>query len=221
LPWSSEFQKIRRRNPCSPLPVHVLAFPSIKRTQSKRPDPYVSSNSALDSESDGSQPIKLSNNPAAVASKRLRMRKRTHDDEHLPLLQAGNVHLDQHTAGASNTAGASDTVGTSNIASANNIASASDIVGASDAAGTNAFPTTIALQGANTTPSTCASAGTNFGLGANGSVGTIQPIVATYSVTPRDNLRMLDIRSNLGVFGTAPVLPASETALCGSKTVAM
>jgi hypothetical protein len=32
---------------------------------------------------------------------------------------------------------------------------------------------------------------------------------------------MLDIRSNLGVFGTAPVLPASETALCGSKTVAM
>jgi hypothetical protein len=30
--------------------------------------------------------MKLSNNPLAVASKRLRMKKRTQDDEHLPLL---------------------------------------------------------------------------------------------------------------------------------------
>jgi hypothetical protein len=57
--------------------------------------------------------MKLSNNPATVASRRLQMRKRTQDDKHLPLLQADNVHLGQHTAGASNMAGTSGSAGAS------------------------------------------------------------------------------------------------------------
>jgi hypothetical protein len=87
--------------------------------------------------------------------------------------------------------------------------------------GANAFPAAIALQGANTTLSARALAGANFSPGANESVGVIQPIVATYPITPRDNLRMLEIRSNLGAFGTTPVPLALETALYGSNTVAM
>jgi hypothetical protein len=136
---------------------------SIKRTQRDRLDPYVSNDSSPNSNSDGSQPMKLSNNPTAVASRRLRMRKRTRDGEQLPLLQAVDVHLDQHIASASNTASAVDTaglsnisgtsniVGASNIASTSNISGASSIVGTSDAAGTsnlvgaNSFPAVVAL----------------------------------------------------------------------------
>jgi hypothetical protein len=75
--------------------------------------------------------MKLSNNLAAIASRRLQMRKRTWDDEYLPLLQASDVHLYQHTAGAS------DTMGTSEIAYASNI------MDASNAAGANAFLATV------------------------------------------------------------------------------
>jgi hypothetical protein len=158
---------------------------SVKRTVPEKIDPYVSSDSSLDSDSDGSQPMRLSNNPAAVASRRLRMRKRTRDNEHLPLLQAGDVHLGQHTAGASG------------------------IVDASNSAGANAFLLVVALLGANITPGAGGSAGANFTLGTSGSIGTIQATSATYPGTPWDNLRMLEIRSNLGVFASDP--PDLET----------
>jgi hypothetical protein len=65
------------------------------------------SDSDPNSDSDGSQPLKLSNNPAVVASRRLRMRKRGRDDEQLPLLHPPNLNVVSHIPGASNTAGAS------------------------------------------------------------------------------------------------------------------
>jgi hypothetical protein len=157
------------------IPQGVLKFPegglSVRRTIPEKADPYVSSDLFPNSDSDGSQPMKLSNNPTAVASKRLRMRKRTRDDEHLPLLQAGDVHLDQHTASTSNTAGVSG------------------------------------------------SGGANVTSGTSGSGGAIQPISATYPRIPRDNLRMMEIRSNLGAFAPAP--PVLETGLYGSNIVAV
>jgi hypothetical protein len=55
----------------------VLKFPegglSIKKTQPEKQDPYLSSDSSPDSDSDGSQPLKLSNNLAIVESRRLQM----------------------------------------------------------------------------------------------------------------------------------------------------
>jgi hypothetical protein len=58
----------------------VLKFPggglSIRRTQVEKPEEYETSDSDPDIDSDGSQPLKLSNNPAAVASRRLWMRKK-------------------------------------------------------------------------------------------------------------------------------------------------
>jgi hypothetical protein len=173
------------------------------------------------------------------------MRKRTRDDEHLPLLQAGDVHLDQQLAGASNTAGTSNVTGASNdnyeqhreceqrrgheqhsgrdIAGVSNIAGTSDIagvsgaVGASNSAGTNTFPLAVAPLGANIMPGTSGSAGANFTLGTSGSVGAIQANFATYPGTPWDNLRMLEIRSNLGAYASDPLV--SEMGLCGSNTV--
>jgi hypothetical protein len=65
------------------------------------------SDSDPNSDSDGSQPLKLSNNPAVVASRRLRMRKRGRDDVQLPLLHPPNLNVVSHIPGASNTAGAS------------------------------------------------------------------------------------------------------------------
>jgi hypothetical protein len=58
------------------IPWGVLKFPyrglSIKRTQPEKQDPYVSSDSSPDSDSNrGSQPMKMSNNLAAIASRRL------------------------------------------------------------------------------------------------------------------------------------------------------
>jgi hypothetical protein len=96
-----------------------LKFPggglSIRRTQVEKADPYETSNSSPDSDSDGSQSSKLSNNPTAVASRRLRMRKRGHDDEQLPLLHPPHLYMVPHIPGMSNTAGASnsDAVGAS------------------------------------------------------------------------------------------------------------
>jgi hypothetical protein len=59
------------------IPRGVLKFPgdglSIKRTVPEKTDPYVSSDSSPDNDSDRSQPMRLSNNPAAVASRRLRI----------------------------------------------------------------------------------------------------------------------------------------------------
>jgi hypothetical protein len=163
--------------------------------------------------------MKLSNNPAAVASRRLRMKKRTRDDEHLPLLQAGVVHLGQLIAGTSNKAGASGAAGVSNVAGASDIAGTSDIIGASNSAGTNAFLLAVALLGANIMPSVGGTTGANFTLDASGSVGAIQAISATYPGTPQDNLKMLEIRSNLGAFASNP--PNLERGLCGSNTIAL
>jgi hypothetical protein len=58
-------------------------------TPSGKMDAYVYSGSSPDSDFDGSQPLKLSNNPAAVASKRLQIKKRTHDDICLPSYRRG------------------------------------------------------------------------------------------------------------------------------------
>jgi hypothetical protein len=153
--------------------------------------------------------MKLLNNPAAVASRRLRMRKRTRDDEHLPLLQAGDVHLGQHTVGASNTANTSGAVGSSNVMDASNIVGASDVVDTSNLVGANTFPLAIAFPGPNITPGTSGSTSANFTLGTCGSFGSIQAISAMYLGTPWDNLRMLEIRLNLGAF--APDPPILET----------
>jgi hypothetical protein len=46
------------------------------RTQVEKPEDYETSDSDPNSDSDGSQLLKLSDNSAAVASRRLRMRKR-------------------------------------------------------------------------------------------------------------------------------------------------
>jgi hypothetical protein len=131
--------------------------------------------------------MKLSNNPTAVASRRLQMIKRTRDDKHLPFLQAGDVHLGQHTTGAR------------------------DAVGSSNLAGANTFPLAVALPGAS------GSAGANFTSGVSGSIGAIQAISAMYLGTPWENLRILEIMSNLGAF--APDPPVLKTGLCGSNTV--
>jgi hypothetical protein len=119
------------------IPRGVLKFSggglSIRRTQVEKPDEYETSDSDPDSDSDGSQPLKLSNNPAAVASRRLRMRKRGRDDEQLPLLHPPHLNVVPHTPGASNTAGAINTAGVINTAGAINMegASSSDAAGAS------------------------------------------------------------------------------------------
>jgi hypothetical protein len=112
------------------IPRDVLKFLggglSIRRTQVEKPEDYETSDSDPNSDSDGSQPLKLSNNPAAVASRRLRMRKRGHDDGQLPLLHPPHLNVVPHISGASNTAGAINTAGTINTAGA----SSSDAAGA-------------------------------------------------------------------------------------------
>jgi hypothetical protein len=62
------------------------------------------------------------------------------------------------------------------------------------------------------------SAGVDNNPGPNRSAGVNQPFSKAYLENPRNNLRMLEIRTNMDAFGT-PLLP--KTALCGSKTVAM
>jgi hypothetical protein len=120
-------------------------------------DTYVSSNSSTDDGSDGSQPLKLSNNPVAVASRRLWFKKRTQDDEHVPLHQNATIYLAprivgmSHTTGASHIMGASNTAGTSNTSRANT----------SLAAATH--------MDANTTIGAGALVGANINLGAKGS----------------------------------------------------
>jgi hypothetical protein len=169
----------------------------MKRTQPEKPDPYVSSDSSPNSNSDRSQPLKLSNNPAVVAFRRLWRRKRTNNDEQLPLLHLANLYVVPH------------------------IASPSHMAGESNIAGTNEILVALALQGTSTTASTRASAGADYNLGANGSANANQPFAVTYPENPHDNLRMLEIKSNMDAFGTPPVPPASQMALCGSNTVAM
>ena len=87
----------------------------MKRSQPEKLDPYVSSDSSLDNDFDGSQPLKLSNNPLVVAFRRLRMRKRTHNDEQLLLLHLANLHMVPYIAGTSHMASASNTVGAKGI----------------------------------------------------------------------------------------------------------
>jgi hypothetical protein len=102
----------------------------------EKADPYETSDSFPNSDSDGSQPLKLSNNLTAVASRRLRMRKRGHDDEQLPPLHPPHLHVVPHIPSASNTAGAS------------NPASASNTSGACNAVGAGGMLLSLALQGA-------------------------------------------------------------------------
>jgi hypothetical protein len=78
------------------------------RTQVEKPEDYETSDSDPDSDSNGSQPLKLSNNPAAVASRRLRMIKRGRDDGQLPLLHPPHLNVVPHILGVSNMAGASN-----------------------------------------------------------------------------------------------------------------
>jgi hypothetical protein len=159
-------------------------------------DPYETSDSSPDSNSNGSQPLKLSNNPATVASRRLRMRKRGRNDEQLPPLHPPHLHMVPHVSGASNT------VGTSNIAGASNTPSASIIASTNDTAGVGGMLLALALQGSRNMAGTRASAGTDNNPGASGSVGANQPFPTAYLGNPCDNLRMLEIRANMDAFGT-------------------
>jgi hypothetical protein len=68
---------------------------------------------------------------------------------------------------------------------------------------------------------THASAGANYNPGTSESPSAIQPFVVTYPMTLRNNLRTLEIKSNLDAFGSAPILLALQMALYGSNTVAM
>jgi hypothetical protein len=174
----------------------------------EKPEDYETSDSDPDSDFNGSQPLKLSNNPAAFASRRLRMRKREHDDEQLPLFHPPHLNVVPHIPRASNTAGAINTAGTSS----------------SDAAGASGMLLALALQGAKN----MAGADNNLGasetsgadnnLGASESAGANQPFLTAYPGNPRDNLRMLEIKANMDAFATPPV---PERALCGSNTVAL
>jgi hypothetical protein len=102
---------------------------------------------------------------------------------------------------------------------ASNIIGVSVAMGASNSTGANAFPLAVALLGANITPGASGSGGANVTSGLSSSGGAIQPIAATYLGTPRDNLRMMEIRSNHGAFVPDPLV--SETGLYGSNTVAV
>jgi hypothetical protein len=157
----------------------------------EKPEDYETSDSDPNSDSDGSQPLKLSNNPAAIVSRRLRMRKRGHDDGQLPLLHPPHLNVVPHILGAINTAGSSS----------------------SDVAGAGGRLLALALQGARNM------AGTDNNPSASGMSGTDNnPFFTTYPGNPRDNLRMLEIRANMDAFATPP-LP--ERALCGSNTIAL
>jgi hypothetical protein len=157
----------------------------------EKPEDYETSNSDHDNDSDGSQPLKLSNNLGAIASRRLRMRKRGRDDEQLPLLHPPHLNVVPHIPGARNTAGASS----------------------NDAAGACGMLLALTFQGARN----MAGADNNPGASRSASADN-NPFLTTYPRNPRDNLRMLEIRANMDAFATPP-LP--ERALCGSNTVAL
>jgi hypothetical protein len=143
------------------------------------------------------------------------MRKRARDDEQLPSLHIADVQLGPHIGSASNIVGTSSTVSTSNVAGMRDIAGASNIVGAFT------LPVAVALQGASTTLGARASTCANFNPGTIGSASTIQPLATMYLLTPRNNLRMLEIWSNMEAFGTLPVPSASQTSLCGRNTITL
>jgi hypothetical protein len=168
----------------------------------EKADEYKTSDFDPDNDSDGSQPLKLSNNPAAVASRRLRMRKRGCDDEQLPFLHPPHLHVVPYISGASNTVGAINTTGVSS----------SNTEGASGTAGVGGMLLVLALQGVRNM------AGADNNPSASELVGENQPFLTAYLGNPRDNLRMLEIRANMDAFATPPV---PEIALCGSNTVAL
>jgi hypothetical protein len=200
------------------IPRGVLKFPggglSVRRTQVEKADPYEMSDSSPDSNSNGSQLSKLSNNPAAVASKRLRMRKKRRDDEQLLLLHPPHLHVVPHIPGTSITAGASNITGASTTAGTSN----NDATGASNTVGAGGMLLALALQGARNMAGARALAGADNNAGASESVGVNQPFLTTYPGNPRDNLKMLEIRANMDAFATPPV---PETKLYGSNTVAL
>jgi hypothetical protein len=124
------------------IPRGVLKFPGRGLSIRKKPEEYETSDSDPDSNSDGSQPLRLSNNPTVVASRRLWMRKRGRNDEQLPLLHPPHLDVVPHIPGASNTAGTSNTAGAINRAGA----SSSDAAGASGTAGAGGMLLALALQ---------------------------------------------------------------------------
>jgi hypothetical protein len=77
-------------------------------TQPRKLDRYVSSNSFINNDLEGSQQLKLSSNPVAIASRRLQFRKRTWNDEHVASHENAEVHMSPHMVGVSNTTGASN-----------------------------------------------------------------------------------------------------------------
>jgi hypothetical protein len=123
--------------------------------------------------------LKLSNNPFIVASRRLRLRKQTRDDEKVLFHHNAKVHLAPHTADASHIAGASSTAGASNMLGANTPLAA------------------VAYMGTNATPGAGASASANINPGANGFASAIQPLGSTFLATTCANLRMLELKSNI------------------------
>jgi hypothetical protein len=134
------------------------------------------------------------------------MKKRGHNDEQLPPLHPPDLYMVPHILGVSNT------VGVSIIAGANDAASASNT------AGTGRMLLALALQGANNIPGARALAGADNNPGANGSAGANQLFPTMYPVNPRDNLRMLEIMTNMDAFRTPPF---PQTALYGTNTIVM
>ena len=200
------------------IPWDILKFPggglSIRKTQVEKPKDYTTRNFDPNNDSDGSQPLKLSNNPAVVASRQLRMRKRRRDDEQLPLLHPPHLNVVLHISGVSNTAGMSNTTSASNTAGAINTmgTSSSNATGASGTAGAGRMLLILTLQGARIM------VGADNNAGASGSTSTNQPFLTAFPRNPCNNLRMLEIRANMDAFAIPPVL---ERALCGSNSIAL
>jgi hypothetical protein len=93
--------------------------------------------------------------------------------------------------GASTIADAGDTAGASNIPSA------SDTAGVNNTASTDGILIAVALQGASITAGARALAGVDHNPSASGSTGANQPFATTYPVNLRDNVKMLEIKSNM------------------------
>ena len=99
------------------------------------------------------------------------MRKRTREDEQLPLLPTTDLHLVPHIA--STIIGTRSSSSTSTIMGTGNTAGVSNIAGANNTTAANGIPIVVALYGASTTTSTSASARANYNSGASGSTSAI------------------------------------------------
>jgi hypothetical protein len=234
------------------IPRGVLKFPggglSIKRTQPEKPDEYETDDSDPDSDSDGGQPPRLSNNPAAVASRRMRMRKRGRDDEQLPPLHPPHLNIVNEIPGASNFPGAGSSAGAgANIV--NEIPGASNFPGAGSNAGVganivNEIPGASSFSGAGSSAGAGNIAGANAnqrlmakyphlniinqilgntpgasnfpGAGSSAGAGASNTPGANANQNPenpRDSMRMMEIRQNMGAFNPPPVTVTGELPL--------